>query len=392
MVLLSLRQQPFKGLYWAYQGLTTAFIYVPIWTIIYLPPFLRPRRGWSLWRTIRVRILQKGVAISAKTGPFMRSPDHLALVKDAKGDWVEPIPEELILGGIKCMAVAARVGPVRLPGYWLDREGSDIPIHKSPMPGEKVLYHLHGGGYAVLSANPNDPTAAISRGILNRSKDIQRVFSIEYRLSTPTTHPFPTALIDALTGYYHLVHTIGFAPEDIIVEGDSAGGNLALSLVRYLVEYATEPGMDALAPPGRLVLMSPWVDLGTVGETSDSSLFTCVDTDYITLQGIHRNVDIFTGPFGAAAADINPYISPASLHPALKVSFKGFPRTFIAAGGAEMLRDQIRVVKDRLVRDLGEENVAYYEPPDAIHDYTAFSYHEPERTDTFTRIGAWLSS
>ncbi|KZT24245.1 alpha/beta-hydrolase [Neolentinus lepideus HHB14362 ss-1] len=391
-MVLSLRHQPLKGLYLTHQALTTVFINLPLWTIIYLPPFLRPRRGWSLLRTLRLKVLQKWTKIAGRTGPIARSPDHLALVPGAKGDWVEPVPEKFVLGGIQCMAVAAGVSPVRLPGYWLDKEGSEIPLGKTALPGEQVLYHLHGGGYTDLSANPNDPTAAISRGMLQHSKNIQRVFSIEYRLSTATTHSFPTALIDALTGYYYLLHTVGFAAEDIIVEGDSAGGNLALSLVRYLVEHRNQPGMDILPPPGRLVLMSPWVDLSTFHETHDSSFFTCLTSDYLTHTGVHKNVATFVGPFGSGAAEVNPYISPASLHPALKASFKGFPRTFIAAGGAEILRDQIHVLKDRMVRDLGEETVAYYESPDAVHDYAALSFYEPERTHTFAKIAEWLAS
>ena len=45
------------------------------------------------------------------------------------------------------------------------------------------------------------------------------------------------ALIDALAGYNYLVNTVGFHPTRIILEGDSAGGNLALALTRYLLEH-----------------------------------------------------------------------------------------------------------------------------------------------------------
>lgn len=46
-------------------------------------------------------------------------------------------------------------------------------------------------------------------------------------------------ILDSLNGYMHLIE-LGYSPEDIILVGDSAGGNLTLSLCRYLVEYADE--------------------------------------------------------------------------------------------------------------------------------------------------------
>lgn len=91
------------------------------------------------------------------------------------------------------------------------------------MPGEKVVYALHGGGYTALSAHPSDPTAAIARGLLQHVDSVHRVFSCEYRLSSgdglDAQNPFPAALLDALAGYVYLVKTVGLDPLDIIVEG-----------------------------------------------------------------------------------------------------------------------------------------------------------------------------
>ncbi len=131
--------------------------------------------------------------------------------------------------------------------------------------GEKVLLFLHGGGYVILSAHPDSSTSQIPRSIIahcaNASANVNRSFNLEYRLSThdpkPRENPFPAALLDALAGYAYLIDEVGFEPADIIVVGDSAGGNLALALVRYLIEEDTK-----LAPPGALILLSPWADMG----------------------------------------------------------------------------------------------------------------------------------
>ena len=42
-----------------------------------------------------------------------------------------------------------------------------------------------------------------------------------------------------------------------------------------------------------------------------------------------------------------------------------------------MLHDEIRELRDRMARDMGETNVTYVEAPDAVHDYCSLDWHEP---------------
>ena len=55
----------------------------------------------------------------------------------------------------------------------------------------------------------------------------------------------------------------------------------------------------------------------------------------------------FIGPHGLEAGETNRYVSPA--YPSLEINFIGFPRTFISAGGAEML-DQIKVLHQNRIQ------------------------------------------
>ena len=294
----------------------------------------------------------------------------------------------------------ASVTPIRIPGYWMHKRGSTVEIEASPVPGEKVVYYMHGGGYARNSAHPTDPISVIPRDLLKHAESVHRTFSIEYRISSITTppnpaqsNPFPAALLDALAGYNYLVNDIGFSPSDIIFSGDSAGGNLAHALARYLVEYNDTPDMPA--PPSALILLSPWTDLGMSHDKPGSSRYKFVDSDYIDSVMGDSDLDYtsaFLGPLGMDGAAHNRYISPASLHISTAVDFTGFPKTFIVAGGAEVLLDQIRTFKERMVKDLGEESVKYYEAPDGFHDYLVFTWHEPERTDTFKELAKWIKT
>lgn len=291
----------------------------------------------------------------------------------------------------------AKVQCSRIPGYWFEKKGHDRAIGEAPRQGEKVLYALHGGAYASLSAHPTDPTSSIPLGVLRHVPSVLRSFTLEYRLSSQTSNPFPAALLDAVAGYSYLVNDVGFSPRDIILEGDSAGGNLALALARYLVENQNcefPAGVSLPAPPGLLVLSSPWCDMGDSDVVEGTSIFTNRHTDYIDLSTPVSQVKLnFLGPLGFEAANTNRYISPGSQSRSMEnFSFKGFPPTFIMSGGAEVLVDQIRALRKKMVEDLGDENVEYVEAPDGVHDFLVFLWHEPERTATLCQLASWIGA
>ena len=242
----------------------------------------------------------------------------------------------------------------------------------------------------IDTAHPSGIDIATVPAFLNISKNIGRVLAVEYRLSAidpyPTSNPFPAALIDAIAGYNYLLNELGFKPEEVIIMGCSAGGHLSITLIRYILD---NPGVLPL--PSALVLLHPWGDLSNSLEGQyDSSAYTNHATDHAD--------SMFHGPIGYATkafigphdAKTNVYLAPASRYLEGKVSFKGFPRTFMSAGGKERLRDPTRLLRDRFIKDLGKENVTYVEPAETAHMYTALPFMEPERSDTLKQIDEWI--
>lgn len=125
-----------------------------------------------------------------------------------------------------------------------------IPALSISPPGpldDGVLLYLHGGAFIAGSAFGYRGLA----GELCRAAGLEGR-SIDYRLAPE--HPFPAALEDALAAYRALLDA-GYAPGDIIVAGDSAGGGLMVSLLVALREAGLEQPRAALA-------ISPWVDMG----------------------------------------------------------------------------------------------------------------------------------
>ncbi|KAJ6543018.1 endoplasmic reticulum protein [Mycena capillaripes] len=394
------RRQPFKLVYLLFE-LLVAFIRVPFWALLAIPRAWRPRKSWSWERTMVVKFIRHSNLVFDKVGNLRVSPSYHSLVPGTgfHGVWAEPVPPELIMGKVKMWASVSAVSPVRLPGYWIHRRGSAIAFEAPLIRGEKILYVLHGGAYTRMTAHPNGIMARIPRDLMEHVECVHRTFSIEYRLSSGApyedAHAFPTALLDALTGYHYLLATLRIPAADIIVEGDSAGGNLALALVRYLVEHPA----SSLPPPGALLLLSPWADLGNSHDSPGSSVTICAASDLLIPPStappnlIHWSARAFTGAFGLGAAETNPYISPASTRIADKdVSFGAFPRTFISAGGAEVLRDSTRTLHGRMARDMGEAKVRYLEAADSVHDFLVLPrVQEPQRSETLAAIAEWVA-
>ncbi|KIP05956.1 hypothetical protein PHLGIDRAFT_479688 [Phlebiopsis gigantea 11061_1 CR5-6] len=368
---------------------------VPYWTLTSLPSWSRPRPSWTLKRVLLVRIFASSLSLG-DAEPV--TPNHTAIQEGpgVKAVWVSPVPN-LIKGDVAKWAEEAGVQSERIPGYWFEQKGLDIPVGAPPRAGEKIIYSLHGGAYTKMSAHPDDMSSTIRHGLLEHTHSIQRLFNIEYRLATRVSgkpvHPFPTALIDAVAGYNYLVRDVGFAPENIIVIGDSAGGNLSVALVRYLVERKAAGDPDIPDVPSAMLLLSPWVDLEVREHAPSSSALRNIPSDFLNIVGddFVRATALVLGARPLSFAASNPYLSPASESPAMgTLSFAGYPRTLIICGGAETLQDQSHILHKKMVADLGAETVQLVEYPDAVHAFSVCVWHEPERSEALELAARWM--
>ncbi|GAT25662.1 hypothetical protein RIB2604_02002390 [Aspergillus luchuensis] len=119
------------------------------------------------------------------------------------------------------------------------------PALPSSKPARVVL-HFHGGAYVVGGVRLN--MNGWSPSILS-----------DYRLSMEENASFPAALKDGITACVYILENLGLEPQNIILSGDLAGGNLVLSMIRYLVEEKKN-GTEALPLPAAALLWSPWLD------------------------------------------------------------------------------------------------------------------------------------
>lgn len=389
-------RQPWKTIYITSEVLLIITL-LPVWAVTFL--FTRPRPTWSWTQSMLVAVVRRLADMPNAVGAFLPFPDYRAIepTSNAEGAWIDGVPD-LITAELKVFSAVANVAPVRIPGYWYAKKGFPRKPASPVEPNQRVFLLIHGGAFTQLSAHPKCMTSTLPQSLVELSDNATHALSVEYRRSSisplPDQHPFPAALLDALAGYNYLVSTIGYDPRNVIVAGDSAGGNLALALARYLVENKGTADVPLPSPPGHLLLVSPWADLSNSHATPGSAAFTNnadVIGSFYTGRGYPPYSALaYLGPFGLGMAFYNRYISPASMSPFVQARFKGFPRTFIIAGGAERLVDQIRTLRDKMAKDMEASQVGYYEGMDAIHDYFIFTWH-PGRFDVLKAIQEWLA-
>ncbi|KAI0051795.1 alpha/beta-hydrolase [Auriscalpium vulgare] len=399
-MLFPFRHQPFKGLYHIYI-LISLVIRIPLWTIAAAIPPLRPRRTWSFKRSFLIRVLKLIVHVGMKTDPFFTLVD---VAKNASNAdelgfvWVDGVPDELVVGEIAAAAKANAVQPVSVPGYWYGQRAVKGRYGQPAAPEEKVLLVLHGGAYVVGTGAPNGAGVPnIVNALLEHCGDtFYRAFAVDYRLSSttplPAENPFPAALLDALAAYRYLVVTLGFSPSNIVVEGHSAGGHLAIALARYLVALSDA----SLGVPGGLLLFSPTGDWAGTHDTDDRtcSLKRNYASDFI--DEILKSGFVVRALTGALPADTiyqSAYLSPASLRlPQAKGLFDNFPKTCIVAGGAEQTLDAMLTLRERIEGDVGAQRVRWLMYEDATHDFLGLTWHEPERSQALRDIEQWVAT
>lgn len=179
-----------------------------------------------------------------------------------------------------------------------------------------VILHCHGGGYSTGSSL----YARTLTSKLAESTSMD-VLCFDYRLAPE--NPYPAATEDAMKAWNYLM-LLGYGARDVILMGDSAGGNLALSLMLKLKE-------EGRILPRGLVLMSPWTDLTSSGKSfaTKAELDPVLDSAYI---------DRMIQAYAEGQNLKNPYISP------LFGNFEGFPPTYIQVGENEiLLSDSLRL-------------------------------------------------
>ncbi|KAL1612264.1 hypothetical protein SLS60_000488 [Paraconiothyrium brasiliense] len=133
--------------------------------------------------------------------------------------------------------------------HWIGDPDADI-----------VVLYFHGGGYT--QAGTEGYLRYWTRIVDELNSDVKSIAVLQLAYSLAPEARYPRQLQEAAAVLAHLI-TSGRGSSDIILAGDSAGGNLVLGLLSYVLH--PHPGLNVLKIEGRLrgaLLISPWVTFG----------------------------------------------------------------------------------------------------------------------------------
>lgn len=235
--------------------------------------------------------------------------------------------------------------------------------------GPELLVFFHGGGW--VSGNIDSyikPCGNLSNCIG------RRVISVDYRLAPE--FPFPNAVNDcyyATEEIFKHCNILDAQPSDIILIGDSAGGNLA-AVVSLM---ARDKGQFTI---GRQILIYP----ATYNNHTENSPFESVRTngyDYLlTSKKICDYMELYIQD--------TQYVNDPYFAPLLADDLSNQPHTLIVTAEYDPLRDEGEEYGKRL-RDSGNY-VEIYRMRDALHGFFSLPSRFTHVKQTYELIRAFL--
>lgn len=201
---------------------------------------------------------------------------------------------------------------------------SYLPASPAPAEGWPCLLYIHGGGWVVGGLDSHDFICFELASALQ-----VLVIAIDYRLAPE--HPFPAAYEDCRAVWQAIQagqgpHVINL--QQLVVIGDSAGGNLAAALCLGLRD-------DRQPLPRAQVLIYP----GLGGPSDLPSRRDCMDAPLLSSADAEGYLALYLRGSGKPSAYAMPLLAE---------DLSGLPKAFIAVAQFDPLRDDGLLYAERL--------------------------------------------
>jgi acetyl esterase len=241
-----------------------------------------------------------------------------------------------------------------VPGF---QDGPEVPVRiytpEADGPYPTMVYY-HGGGFVIGDVETHD---IVCRYLTNELGAV--VVSVDYRLAPE--HPFPAAVEDAFaaTQWAAANEEALDSTGDLVVGGDSAGGNLAAAVSLMARDFAEYDDVDA-PDVDYQVLVYP-----VVSRSDDWESMEQFGQGYFLDE---RDMEWFHDSYRPNPVhDANPYCNPLEAS-----DLSGLPPATVLTAGFDPLRDQGGAYAEAL--EAAGTEVTYRNYDDMIHGF--FSMQE----------------
>ncbi|KAL7762823.1 hypothetical protein ACKLNR_006181 [Fusarium oxysporum f. sp. zingiberi] len=219
-------------------------------------------RGSSGAKTYRQHAI--GIMVKALTSTF--SPSQLQYINETF--------DEIYLKFCKTRKLTPGLvtGPSGVTGFWI-----------GPKTAKYIIINFHGGGFAMdgtvqhLEFWTDVREELLSAGINTAS------YYPMYTLIPQAS--YPVQFDQAVEALRYVLEDLGRSPQDVILAGDSAGGNLCLAILSHLSHQSGDvSGLEVSSPLKGMILMSPWLSF----KTSWPSMKQNIDKDIDSLEALEE--------------------------------------------------------------------------------------------------------
>jgi acetyl esterase len=266
-----------------------------------------------------------------------------------------------------------------LGNRWLDRpvqvqkvtdttaDGIPVRIYQNnSQANQRVMVYYHGGGFVLYHLDTHDN---VCRRLCQMNNCI--VVSVDYRLAPE--FPYPAAHHDAYTALQWVIkniHLYGGNPNNIVVAGDSAGGNLSACMAHR----CKQDGIKLKAQ----VLIYPWID----GKLNNPSITTNGNGYLLTKETMFW----FQKQYTPKEEDrCKPDLSPS-----YQSDCSGLAPAFVITAQYDPLLDDGRKYAEQL-KEAGNQ-VLYKEYPELVHGFINLPRVDPMVMTAYNDIQSFLNS
>lgn len=225
----------------------------------------------------------------------------------------------------------------------------------------RALLYIHGGGYVHGAVEPY----RVLTGEYAKRLGIP-VYVPDYRQAPE--YPFPTPIQDVFTVYEELVSG-GLHTGSLAVSGDSAGGAMAITVMRW----ARDRGLDL---PVAAVAISPWADLTNTG----ASMRTRDGLDPLVNE---RTLNQLAATFLQGALPTDPDASPVF------ADVRALPATLIQIGENEVMLDNALDLGRNLAHQRVRMTLEVW--PEMFHVWHMFAGHSALATEALENAVAFIA-
>lgn len=177
----------------------------------------------------------------------------------------------------------------KVAGHWLGCSDAD-----------KVILYLHGGGYTQPASEGNFRHGARLMEDLKSTETHHSVATLLVAYTLVPEATYPTQLKEAAAVLANLL-TLR-KPSEIIISGDSAGGNLALALLSHLLHPHPEvPTIKIESALCGVLIYSPWASFST-----DYPSYSNVNLDMMSPLVLRKWSAMFLGKANPTNPEADP--------------------------------------------------------------------------------------